>query len=180
MGSLQDIYQKEVVPKLKDEFQLKNDFAMPKLEKIVLNMGLAEATGSKEVLQKATEQLATIAGLRPRITTARKAISAFKLREGEKIGAMVTLRKIKAWHFLEKLLKVVLPRMRDFRGLSPTNFDNAGNYSLPIKEQILFPEIDYSKIDKVRGFVITLVVKNSDPQKSQKMFELLGIPFRKG
>lgn len=178
MAQLKD-KKKEALAKIKEEFQLKNDLAAPYIEKIVLNMGLAEAMSNKETLQKARDQLATISGQKPKITTAKKAIAAFKLREGDQIGLAVTLRKNKAWSFLEKFIKVVMPRMRDFRGLSETNFDKAGNYSLGITEQILFPEIDYSKIDKIRGLVITFVIKNSNPQKSKKLLELLGAPFRK-
>lgn len=179
MANLQEKYQKESLPKLKEEFGLKNDLAAPTIEKIVLNMGLAEAMGSQDVLEKAGEQLSTIAGQKPKVTTAKKAISTFKLRQGDKIGLMVTLRSKKAWNFLEKLINIVLPRMRDFRGLSEGNFDKAGNYSLGITEQILFPEVDYAKIDKIRGLVITIVIKNSDQQKSKKLMELLGAPFRK-
>ncbi|HSX19095.1 MAG TPA: 50S ribosomal protein L5 [Candidatus Saccharimonadales bacterium] len=174
-----DKYKKEVMPKLKEEFSLKNDMAVPYIEKIVLNMGLAEASSSKDVLEKATDQLATIAGQKPRITTAKKAISSFKLREGDKIGLMVTLRDKKAWSFMQKFVAIVMPRMRDFRGLNETKFDKAGNYSIGITEQILFPEIDYSKIDKIRGLVISFVIKKSDPAKSKRFMELLGVPFRK-
>lgn len=179
MTNLQDKYKKEIVPKLKEEYDFKNDLAAPFIEKIVLNMGLAEAAGSKEVLEKAKDQLATITGQRPKVTIAKKAISSFKLREGDKIGLMVTLRNKKAWSFLEKFIGIVMPRMRDFRGMSETNFDKSGNYSLGITEQILFPEIDYSKIDKIRGLMVTLVIRNSDPEKSKKLLELFGFPFRK-
>lgn len=179
MNNLKDKYKKETLPKLKEEFDLKNDLAAPYLEKIVLNMGLSEALGSKDVLEKAIDQLSTIAGQRAKITTAKKAISSFKLREGDKIGVKVTLRKKKAWDFLEKLVNIVMPRMRDFRGLSELKFDKAGNYSLGLTEQILFPEIDYAKVDRIRGLVITLVIKNSDSAKSKRLMELLGVPFRK-
>lgn len=179
MANLQHIYKKEAVPKLREEFGAKNEMSLPFIEKIVLNMGLAEAAASSEVLQKAQDQLSAITGQKPKITTAKKAIAAFKLREGDQIGLMVTLRKKKAWNFLEKLINIVLPRMRDFRGLNESNFDNAGNYNLPLTEQILFPEVDYSKIDKIRGLVVTLVIKNSDRQKSKRMMELLKVPFQK-
>ena len=173
-------YLDEVTPKLKEEFDLKNNLALPKLEKIVLNMGVAEGINSKDVLEKVKEQLSQIAGQRPRITLAKKAISTFKLKKNDPIGVMVTLRGKRAWQFLEKFIKIVLPRMRDFRGLPDSKFDKFGNYSLGIAEQILFPEVDYSKIDKLRGLVLTIVIKNSDPKKSKKMLELLGAPFREG
>jgi large subunit ribosomal protein L5 len=179
MTILQEKYKKEALPKLKEEFGFTNDLAAPIIEKIVLNMGLAEAASSKEVLEKATDQLGTIAGQKPKVTRAKKAISSFKLRQDDQIGLMVTLRKKKAWNFLEKFINIVMPRMRDFRGLSQTNFDKDGNFSLGISEQILFPEIDYSKIDKIRGLVITLRIKNSNQEKSKKLLELLGVPFKK-
>jgi len=179
MTNLVDKYRKEALPKLKEEFDLKNDLAAPAVEKVVVNMGLAEGSSNKEVLQKAKVQLAAIAGQRPRVTKAKKAIASFKLRAGDQIGLMATLRKKKAWNFLEKFIKITVPRMRDFRGLDPGNFDKSGNYSLGITEQILFPEVDYSKIDKIRGLVVTIVVKNSDPAKTKRLFELLGMPFKK-
>lgn len=177
--NLEEKYQKEALPKLKEEFALKKDLAAPRLEKIVLNMGLAQAASNKEVLQKAKEQMSQISGQNPKVTTAKKAIASFKLRVGDQIGLMVTLRKKRAWDFLEKLAKIVMPRMRDFRGLATENFDNFGNFSLPIVEQILFPEVDYSKVDKIRGLVVTLVIRNSNREKSKRMMELLGMPFRK-
>ena len=177
--NIREKYKKETLPKLKEEFGIKNDFAAPYIKKVVLNMGLADGISSKEALEKAKEQLAIIAGQQPRITTAKKAISSFKLRQGDKIGLMVTLRKKKALDFMDKFINVVMPRMRDFRGMSDEKFDKAGNYSVGITEQILFPEIDYSKIDKIRGLVVTFVVKNSNKEKSKKMLELLGVPFAK-
>lgn len=179
MNNLFTKYQKEIIPKLKEEFNLKNDFKAPTIEKIVLNMGVADALSSKDILEKMKDQLAQIAAQKPATTRARESISNFKLRKGDAIGLMVTLRNKKAWHFLEKLISIVLPRMRDFRGVSDTKFDKAGNYSLGITEQILFAEIDYSKVDKIRGLVTTIVVKNSDPAKSKRLFELLGVPFSK-
>jgi len=172
-------YQEEVLPKLKEEFGLSNDLAAPRIEKIVLSSSVTEAISNKDVLEKVKDQLAIIAGQRPAARLAKKSISAFKLKEKDPIGVMVTLRGKKAWVFLEKLISIVMPRMRDFRGLSPSKFDKSGNYSLGLDEQILFPEIDYSKIDKIRGLVVTIVIKNSNEQKSQRLFELLGMPFRK-
>lgn len=179
MESLQEKYQKEIRPQLKEGFGLKNDLSCPTLEKIVLNMGLAEALTNKDALVKAKSQLAQIAGLMPAVTRAKAAISNFKLRAGDPIGAKVTLRGKRAWSFLTKLAAIVLPRMRDFRGLNSSKFDKFGNYSLGLEEQILFPEVDYSKIDKIRGLVVSIVFKNSSPEKSKKLMELLGFPFRK-
>ena len=179
MTKLYSKYQKEVVPKLKEEFNLKNDLAVPKVEKIVLNMGIAEALTSKDIIEKTSGQLMAIGGQKPKITRAKKSIASFKLRQGDAIGLMTTLRGKKAWYFLEKLISIVAPRMRDFRGISQRGFDKRGNYSLGITEHILFPEVDYSKVDKIRGLVITVVFKNSIPQKSKRLFELLGLPFRK-
>lgn len=172
-------YQQEVLPKLKEEFALINDLQAPQLEKIVLDMGLAESITNKGVIEKAKEQLAAAAGQSPYITRARKSIANFKLKKNDPIGLAVTLRGGRAWNFLEKFIKIILPRMRDFRGLMREKFDKDGNYSLGIIEQILFPEVDYSKVDKLRGLVITIVVKNSNPQKSQRLLELLGAPFKK-
>lgn len=167
------------LPKLKEEFNIKNNLSAPKLGKIVLNMGLAEAIANKDVLEKSKEQLARISGQMPKITRSKKAISNFKLRANEPIGAMVTLRGKKAWNFFTKLVAIVLPGMRDFRGLPESKFDKYGNYNLGITEQILFPEIEYAKIDKIRGLNVSIVFKNSDPEKSKRLMELLGIPFRK-
>lgn len=177
--SLYQKYQDEVLLKLKKEFGISNNLGAPRIEKIVLNVGVAEAIGSKDVLEKVKEQLSTISGQMPRITLAKKSISAFKLKEKDPIGVMVTLRGRRAWNFLERFIAVVLPRIRDFRGLPKDKFDRAGNYSIGLQEQILFPEIDYAKIDKVRGLVVTIVIKNSESTKSQKLLELLGAPFKK-
>ncbi len=177
--SLYQKYQEEILPKLKEEFGISNNLGTPKIEKIVLNVGVAEAIGSKDVLERVKEQLSTISGQMPRITLAKKSISAFKLKEKDPIGVMVTLRGKRAWNFLERFIAVVLPRIRDFRGLPKDKFDKAGNYSIGLQEQILFPEIDYSKIDKIRGLVVTIVIKNSEAQKSQKLLELLGAAFKK-
>ena len=179
MGSLFAKYQKEAVPKLREEFSIKNNLALPRIEKVVVNMGLADALSSKDVIEKTTEQLGQITGQKPQRTKAKESISNFKLRKGDIIGLKVTLRGKKAWNFFEKLIAIVLPRMRDFRGVLDTKFDKAGNYSLGITEQIIFPEIDYSKVDKIRGLVATVVIKNSDQQKSRRLFELLGVPFRR-
>jgi large subunit ribosomal protein L5 len=175
------LYQKyqEVLPKIKEEFGIKNSLAAPQVVKVVINAGVAEAITNKDVLDKVKEQLSVISGQMPKIATAKKSISSFKLKEKDPIGVTVTLRGKRAWNFLQKFIAIVMPRMRDFRGLSKDKFDHAGNYSIGLSEQILFPEIDYAKIDKIRGLVVTINIKNSDPQKSQKLLELLGAPFRK-
>ena len=172
-------YKEEIVPQLKKELEIDNDLMLPTIEKIVLNMGLGEARENKEIMNRASEQLAAISGQKPKVTRAKKAISTFKLRKGDSIGAMVTLRGKRAWSFLEKLIAIVIPRMRDFRGIPTTNFDKLGNFSMGINEQILFPEIEYSKIDKIRGLMVTVVIKNTNVERSIKLFELLGVPFRK-
>lgn len=177
--NMQATYIQKVAPKLKEDLGIKNDLALPSIEKIVINVGAAEALNTKDVLEKIKEQLSQISGQAPRITLAKKSISTFKLKQNDPIGVMVTLRGKKAWNFLELFSGIVVPRIRDFRGLAEDKFDKSGNYSLGISEQILFPQIDYSKIDKIRGMVVTIVVKNSDPVKSKKLLEMLGLPFRK-
>ena len=175
---LAEKYQKEITVQMMKEFDIKNYLALPTLVKIVINASAADALSDKGVIEKIKEQIATIAGQQPRVTLAKKSISTFKLRAKDPIGVMVTLRNQKAWDFLEKFTKVVLPRIRDFRGLPSDKFDKFGNYNFGITEQIIFPEIDYSKIDKIRGLVLTFNIKNSNPEKSQKMLELLGFKFR--
>lgn len=178
MNTLFEKYKNEIIPKLQEEFSIKNALALPKLEKIVINSSVAEAITNESILEKVKEQLAAISGQKPKITKAKKSISSFKLKEGDRIGVMVTLRGKKAWDFLEKLIGIVMPRIRDFRGLPQSSFDKFGNLNLGISEQIIFPEIDYSKIDKTRGLVVTLVFKNSSFEKSKKTLELLGAPFK--
>ncbi len=172
-------YKDEVTPKLKQEFNLKNDLSLPQLEKIVLNASAVDALSDKGVIEKVKSQLAQISGQMPKVTRAKKSISTFKLKQNDTIGVMTTLRGRRSWNFLEQFIAIVAPRMRDFRGMANDKFDNKGNYSFGVAEQILFPQIDYSKIDKTRGLVVTLVIKKSDPQKSKRMLELLGLPFKK-
>lgn len=179
MNNLKVKYKKEVVPKLKEEFGVKNEFALPILEKVVLNASATEALTHKGVMDKIREQIATIAGQAPKITKARNAISTFKLKQGDTIGVMVTLRGKNSWNFLDQFIATVAPRMRDFRGMPDDKFDQKGNYSFGIVEQTIFPQIDYSKVDKARGLVMTLVIKNSDKDKSKRFLELLGLPFKK-
>lgn len=176
--NLLEKYQKEVKTELMSEFNIKNPNALPHVVKVVLNVGASESLSDKGVLEKIKDQLSTISGQQPKVTLAKKSISSFKLKEKDPIGVMVTLRDKKAWNFLEKFVSIVLPRIRDFRGLPISKFDKFGNYSFGIEEQIIFPEIDYAKIDKIRGLVLTIVIKNSTPQKSKKLLELLGFKFR--
>ena len=176
MNNLYQKYQKEILPQLKTDFGIKNGMAAPKIDKIVLNIGAAEALSSKDVIEKIKEQLATISGQTPKVTLAKKSISTFKLKQGDAIGVMVTLRGKMAWDFMEKFVSIVVPRIRDFRGLPKEKFDHMGNYNIGMTEQILFPQIDYSKI---RGLEVTIVVSNGSPEKSQKLLELLGLPFKK-
>ena len=172
-------YKEEAAPKLKEEFNLENDLALPYLEKIVLNASVVDSLSDKGVIEKVKSQLGQISGQMPKITLAKKSISTFKLKEKDPIGVMVTLRGKRSWDFLENFISLVAPRMRDFRGMSNEKFDEKGSYSFGVAEQIIFPQIDYSKIDKPRGLVVTLVIKKSDKQKSKRMLELLGMPFRK-
>ncbi len=178
MNNIYKQYKEEILPALKKEFQITNDLAAPKIKKIVINVGASEALSTKDVLDKIKEQVAQISGQMPRVTAAKKSISTFKLKKGDIIGVMVTLRGKKAWDFMEKFVSIVAPRMRDFRGLEKGKFDHMGNYNLGITEQILFPQIDYSKVDKIRGMEITFVISNGSPGKSLKFFELLGLPFK--
>jgi len=179
MNNLYKRYKKEIALALKEEFKIKNNLAVPTVKKVVINVGAGEALSSKEVIEKIKDQLAQITGQMPRVTLAKKSISTFKLKKGDAIGVMVTLRGKKAWDFIENFISIVVPRMRDFRGLDKTKFDHMGNYNLGITEQILFPQIEYSKIDKIRGLEITFVVANSTPEKSMRVFQLMGLPFKK-
>lgn len=179
MSNLLSTYNKEIIPKLKEEFKITNTLELPRIEKVVVNIGAAEALTAKDVMEKIKEQLAIITGQKPKITIAKKSISTFKLKQNDQIGAMVTLRSKKAWDFLDKFTTIVIPRIRDFRGLSREKFDNHGNYSIGIAEQSIFPHLEYSKIDKTRGLVVTIVIKNGSKEKSPRFFELLGLPFKK-
>lgn len=179
MSQLQTYYEEEIVPKLKDKFNFGNIHEVPKIKKVVLNMGLGEAIQNIKILDSAVEELMTIAGQRPVVTRAKKSIAAFKLREGMPIGCMVTLRGKRMYDFLNKLINIALPRVRDFRGISPKAFDGAGNYSLGVKEQIIFPEIDYDKIDKIKGMNITIVTTARTNEHGRELLTLMGMPFRK-
>ncbi len=178
MSQLKEYYFKEAVPKLIEKFKYKNVMQVPRLEKVVLNMGLGEAIQNIKLLDSAAAELQTIAGQHPVITRAKKSIAAFKLREGMPIGCMVTLRRIRMYDFFYKLVNTALPRVRDFRGISGKAFDGRGNYSLGIKEQIIFPEIDFDKIDKIKGLNISIVTSAKTDEEGKELLRLLGMPFK--
>jgi large subunit ribosomal protein L5 len=174
---LKEHYQKEVRKKLQDEFGIKNPMAVPKIEKIVLNMGMGEAISNSKILDSAVDELTTIVGQKPVITKAKKSIAAFKLREGVPIGTMVTLRGEKMYEFLDRLINLALPRVRDFRGVPAKAFDGRGNYTLGIKDHLIFPEIDISKVDKSKGMNITIVTSAKDDEQARFLLKELGMPF---
>jgi large subunit ribosomal protein L5 len=176
--SLKELYDNEVVPKLVGAFNYKNKFQVPKLEKIVLNMGLGAAIQNIKLIDSAQEELKAISGQSPVVTRAKKSISAFKVREGMPIGCMVTLRHKRMYDFFERLVSIALPRVRDFRGVSGKAFDGMGNYTLGVKEQIIFPEIDYDKIDSLKGMNITIVTTAKTNEEGKELLKLLGMPFR--
>ena len=178
MSQLKDYYQETVVPKLKETFNYSNPMEIPKIEKIVVNMGLGEAIHNIKIIDSAVEELRQISGQQPVVTRAKKSIAAFKLREGMPIGCMVTLRRTRMYDFLNKLINIALPRVRDFRGISGKAFDGAGNYSLGIKEQLIFPEIDYDKIDKIKGLNISIVTTAKNNEEGKELLKLLGMPFK--
>ncbi len=172
-------YQEVCVPRLKELFGYRNIMQVPKPVKVVLNMGVGEAIQNIKVLESAQQELTLIAGQRAVINRAKRSIAAFKLREGMPIGTSVTLRRDRMWYFLDKLFHVALPRVRDFRGVNPRSFDGRGNYTLGIREQIIFPEIDYDKIDKVKGMNVTIVTSARTDEEGRALLELLGMPFRR-
>jgi large subunit ribosomal protein L5 len=179
MNRLQEKYKKEAVPALIKAFEYKNVMQVPRIEKVVLNIGLGEAMDNPKALEAAMGDMTTIAGQKPVMTKARKSIANFKLREGRIIGTKVTLRGDKMWAFLDRLLNASLPRVRDFRGVSPEAFDGRGNYTLGLKDQLIFPEIEYDKIDKLRGMEITVVTTAQSDDHARLLLQLLGMPFRK-
>ena len=179
MNVLKEKYQKEVIPALMKEFSLSNVMQVPKIEKIVLNIGLGEALDNPKALDAAATDIMAITGQRPIIIKAKKSIANFKLREGREIGAKVTLRGEKMWAFIDRLINIALPRLRDFRGVNRDSFDGRGNYTLGLQEQLIFPEIEYDKIDKVRGMEITVVTTAPNDEQSLAMLSMLGMPFRK-
>ncbi len=179
MMRLEEKYKNEVVPALQKSLGLENVMQVPRITKVVVNIGLGEALDNAKALDYAVQDLTTITGQKPIITKARKSVAAFKLREGRAIGVKVTLRGDKMWAFLDRLMNVALPRVRDFRGISPNAFDGRGNYTLGIREQLIFPEIDYDKIDKVRGMEVTIVTTARNDEEGRQLLSLLGMPFKK-
>ena len=176
---LMEYYRTECVPRMMQEFRYKSPMQVPRLKKVVVNIGLGEAIQNIKLLESASAELTAVTGQKPVVTRAKKSIAAFKLREGMPIGCMVTLRRDRMYYFLDKLMNVVLPRVRDFRGVSEKAFDGRGNYTLGIKEQIIFPEIDYDQIDKVRGMNITIVTSAPTDEEGKFLLKLLGLPFRR-
>jgi len=176
---LKELYSSAVRKRLQDEFQIKNVMAVPKLEKIVLNMGMGEAIANMKVLDNAVEELTTIAGQKPVITRAKKSIASFKLREGVPIGTMVTLRGEKMYEFLDRLISIALPRVRDFRGVPARSFDGRGNYTIGIRDHFIFPEIDVAKVDKSKGMNITIVTTAKNDEQARFLLRELGMPFGK-
>lgn len=176
---LKEKYQNEVIPALMERFQYKNVMEVPRLEKIVLNMGIGEAKDNPKALESAVNEMALIAGQKPVVTRAKKSISNFKLREGMNVGVKVTLRGDRMYDFLDKLMNIALPRVRDFRGVSPSSFDGRGNYALGIKEQLIFPEIDYDMVDSIRGMDIVIVTTAETDEEARAFLELMGMPFRR-
>jgi large subunit ribosomal protein L5 len=175
-----DMYEKEIVPAMMEKFSYKNKMAVPKIDKVILNMGLGDVKDDTKKFQSAVEELGLITGQKAVITKAKKSISNFKLREGQRIGAKVTLRGKNMYLFLDKLISVALPRVRDFQGLNPKSFDQFGNYALGIKEQLVFPEINYDKVEKIRGFDVAVVTTAKDKADSLELLTALGVQFKKG
>jgi large subunit ribosomal protein L5 len=178
MSRLKERYDKEVAPALQKEFGYGNVMAIPRIRKVVVNMGLGEATQNAKIVDTGVDELARVTGQKPVVTRAKKSIAQFKVRKGMPIGTMVTLRGDRMWDFLDRLVSVALPRVRDFRGVSPRGFDGRGNYTLGLKDQLLFPEIDYMKVDKARGMNISFVTTAATDEESRKLLQLLGMPFR--
>ena len=178
MSRLRDRYSKEVVPALAKEFGYKNVMAIPKIQKVVVNMGLGEATANAKLIDVGADELARITGQKPVTRRAKKSIAAFKVRKGMPIASMVTLRGERMWEFLDRLMSIALPRVRDFRGVSPRGFDGRGNFTLGLKDQLLFPEIDYMKVDKARGMNVSVVTTAKTDEEARKLLQFIGMPFR--
>ncbi|HYI15451.1 MAG TPA: 50S ribosomal protein L5 [Thermomicrobiales bacterium] len=175
---LKERYIEEIRPQMREEFNFRNDLEVPKIEKIVVNIGVGEAIANNRALDAAIGDLTIITGQKPVVTRAKKSIAAFRLRAGMPIGAMVTLRGEKMYEFMDRLVNIALPRVRDFRGISPKSFDGRGNYTLGLREQLLFPEIDYDKIDKTRGMEVSIVTTAKTDEEGRRLLGLLGMPFR--
>jgi len=178
MARLRDKYKSDIAPALAKEFDIKNPMAIPRIEKVVIYMGLGEASSNSKILDVAAEEIKSISGQKPVITKAKKSIAAFKLRQGMNIGAMVTLRGERMYEFLDRLISVALPRVRDFRGVSGKAFDGRGNYTLGVREQLIFPEIDFNKVDKTRGMNISIVTTAETDDQARSLLKALGMPFR--
>ena len=178
MTRLKEKYQKEVVPALKKEFGYTNVMAVPKIEKVVVNMGLGEATSNAKIIDAGADELARITGQKPVTRRAKKSIAAFKVRKGQPVATMVTLRGERMWEFLDRLMSIALPRVRDFKGVSPKGFDGRGNYTLGLRDQLLFPEIDYMKVDKARGMNVSVVTTAKTDEEARKLLQFIGMPFR--
>jgi large subunit ribosomal protein L5 len=178
MSRLKDKYQHEVVPALTKEFGYKNVMAVPRIHKVVVNMGLGEATANAKVVDTGADELARITGQKPVTRRAKKSIAAFKVRRGMPIASMVTLRGERMWEFLDRLMNIALPRVRDFKGVPPRGFDGRGNYTLGLRDQLLFPEIDYMKVDKARGMNVSVVTTAKTDEEARKLLQFMGMPFR--
>lgn len=178
MNRLKAKYQNEAIASLKKEFGYTNAMAIPKITKVVVNMGLGEATGNAKIVDTGAEELAKVTGQKPVIRRARKSIAQFKLREGQPVGTSVTLRGERMWEFLDRLVSIALPRVRDFKGVSPKGFDGRGNYTLGLRDQLLFPEIDYMKVDKARGMNVSVVTTAKTDEEARKLLQFIGMPFR--
>ncbi len=179
MARLKQYYEKDVVPKLKQQLGLQNSLEVPRITKITLNMGVGEALNDKKIVDKAMQDMMMISGQKPVATKARRSVATFKIRQGQVIGCKVTLRKQRMYEFLDRLINVAIPRIRDFRGLNPRSFDGQGNYSIGIQEQIIFPEIDYSQIDTVRGLDVTITTTAKSDAHARALLEAFNFPFRK-
>lgn len=175
---LKERYQKKVAPAIAKEFEIKNPMAIPRVEKIVVNMGMGEAIANAKILDTAAEEIRAITGQKPVVTKAKKSIASFKLRQGMPIGVMVTLRGDRMYEFLDRLVSIALPRVRDFRGVSPKAFDGRGNYTIGVREQLIFPEIDFNKVDKLRGMNISIVTTAPNDEQARLLLKGLGMPFR--
>jgi large subunit ribosomal protein L5 len=178
MSRLKERYQQDVVPALKKEFGYSNVMAVPKIQKVVVNMGLGEATSNVKIIDTGADELGRITGQKPVTRRSKKSIAQFKVRKGQPVGTMVTLRGARMWEFLDRLMNIALPRVRDFKGVSPKGFDGRGNYTLGLRDQLLFPEIDYMKVDKARGMNVSVVTSAKTDQEARKLLQFMGMPFR--
>jgi large subunit ribosomal protein L5 len=178
MSRLKERYQQDVIPALKKEFGYANVMAVPKIQKVVVNMGLGEATSNVKIIDTGADELGRITGQKPVTRRSKKSIAQFKVRKGQPVGTMVTLRGSRMWEFLDRLMNIALPRVRDFKGVSPKGFDGRGNYTLGLRDQLLFPEIDYMKVDKARGMNVSVVTTAKTDEEARKLLQFMGMPFR--